>query len=79
MVGKTNAEAREMLKDKTPPAICEQLANQLKTSRDARAKIERDGIIVADSRGTPVDHPALKVEAAADKRVSNILRQWGRK
>jgi len=40
--------------------------------RDARERIEKDGIIVLDKAGHPVPHPALETERQAQRE----LRAW---
>lgn len=41
--------------------------------RQAQQQLARDGLIVADPKGTPVPHPALDIE----RRAQAELRQWG--
>lgn len=41
-------------------------------ARDARERIDRDGSIIDDGKGFPVEHPALLIE----KRASMELRGW---
>lgn len=43
------------------------------TLREARDRIEREGLVVESPRGEPVPHPALAVERATAKE----LRGWG--
>lgn len=52
-------------------AYCGQVAVQ----RDARKRIAREGMIVADSRGTPTPHPAIQIEQKAQAEI----RAWGDK
>ncbi|MDT9411319.1 terminase [Corynebacterium rouxii] len=40
--------------------------------RDARDAVEREGLIIDDGRGFPVEHPALVIE----KRCSAEIRGW---
>lgn len=40
--------------------------------RDAREQVEREGLIIDDGKGFPVEHPALLIE----KRASQELRGW---
>lgn len=40
--------------------------------RDARARVDREGLVVADAKGLPVRHPALDIELAA----SAECRAW---
>lgn len=49
-------------------AYCVQVARM----RDARARVDAEGLIVADEKGRPVKHPAVELELAA----SAELRLW---
>lgn len=40
--------------------------------RDCRDSVEREGVIIDDGKGFPVEHPALVVE----KRCSAEIRGW---
>lgn len=40
--------------------------------KDARERLEQEGSIIEDSKGLPVEHPALSIE----KRASAELRGW---
>jgi len=64
------------LSSNTPPAVIESICAQIKTLRDARALIERDGIVVNDARNNAVEHPALSIERAALKLVSDLNKTW---
>lgn len=41
-------------------------------ARDARESVEREGAIIDDGKGFPIEHPALLVE----KRASAEIRGW---
>lgn len=49
-------------------AYCTQVARM----RDAQARIDAEGLVVADEKGRPVPHPALAIERAAQAEV----RAW---
>lgn len=49
-------------------AYCVQVARM----RDAQARVDVEGIVVADEKGRPVPHPALAIERAAQAEV----RAW---
>lgn len=49
--------------------ILETLAVQVARARDARARIDTEGLIVADAKGTPVPHPALVIERQAQHEI----------
>jgi len=45
---------------------------QVSRMRDAQARIDREGLVVADAKGNPIPHPALAIEKAAQVEV----RAW---
>lgn len=45
--------------------------------RDARDRVSRDGLIVADARGNPSQHPALAIEKAAAAEVRSWMAKFG--
>lgn len=53
----------------------EAYCGQVAMVRDARARIAREGTIIADERGKPEPHPAIALERAAQKEI----RDWGDK
>lgn len=53
------------------PAL-EAYAVQVARMRDAQARIDAEGLIVADEKGRPVEHPAVRVERYAQEQV----RAW---
>ncbi|UVK62596.1 hypothetical protein SEA_TAYLORSIPHT_57 [Arthrobacter phage TaylorSipht] len=53
----------------------EAYCGQVAMVRDARARIAKEGTIIADERGKPEPHPAIALERAAQKEV----RDWGDK
>lgn len=69
-------EVIQTVYDDTPPAVVESLCTQIKTMRDARALIEKDGIIVTDGKNNAVEHPALAIERATMKAISEMNKVW---
>lgn len=53
----------------------EAYCGQVAMMRDARKRVAREGAIIADSRGTPMPHPAIALELKAQAEV----RAWGDK
>lgn len=53
------------------PAL-EAYAVAVSRQRDAQARIDAEGIIVAGDKGTPIPHPALAIE----KSASAEIRAW---
>lgn len=52
-------------------AYCVQVARM----RDAQARVDAEGLIIADEKGRPVPHPAIALEKQAHAEV----RAWGGK
>ncbi|WP_213452876.1 P27 family phage terminase small subunit [Rhizomonospora bruguierae] len=50
-------------------AFCVQVARM----RDAQARIDAEGLVVADAKGQPIPHPAIALEKQAHAEV----RAWG--
>lgn len=53
------------------PAV-EQMVQQIVTARDARRRIDVDGLVVLGAKDEPVPHPALAIERAAQTEI----RRW---
>lgn len=51
----------------TPYGVQEAIAIQIRTAREARVRIEREGSVVRDMKGSVIPHPAVAIEAAAMK------------
>jgi hypothetical protein len=50
------------------PAL-DEYAVQVSRARDARSRIDLEGLIVADAKGNPIPHPALKIELEAQREI----------
>jgi len=59
----------------TPEIVKEAIAIQLYTAREARERIEKEGSVVRDPRGSVIQHPALKIESDAMKIYTNLISQ----
>jgi len=71
-VGLIVEELRQRIGPTASDVDLEAFASQLARLRDARRRIEAEGMIVADPKGYPVPHPAIAIERAAQQEV----RQW---
>ena len=69
------AEVRASVDVMTPSVIVEAIATQLKTARDARARIEEEGTVVRDMGGRVIPHPAIKIEADAIKLYADLIKK----
>lgn len=50
----------------------EALCAQVYRVRDAQERITEEGLVVADDKGNPVEHPAIKIE----RKAQNEIRRW---
>jgi hypothetical protein len=57
----------------TPDGVVEAIAIQIYTAREARGRIDKEGSVVRDVRGSVIAHPALKVESDAIKLYTALL------
>lgn len=55
-----------------PVHVLEALAVQIARLRDARARIDEEGLIIEGDKGKPVEHPALAIERAAQTEIRRI-------
>jgi len=65
--------------ENTPDATIELIANQLERAKDAAARIEKEGSVVRDSRGSVIPHPAIDIERAATKLAADLILKNQRK
>ena len=68
-------EVFEQCHKSTPTATVEAIATQIQMAREARARIDEEGIVVRDMRGAVIAHPAIAIEAAAVKLFTELLRK----
>ena len=54
------------------PAL-EAYCGQVATLRICQEKLASEGLIVADPKGVPIEHPAIRLERAAQDEI----RKWG--
>jgi len=59
------------------PALLEAFAVQVARMRDAQARIDAEGLVVADEKGRPIPHPALDLERAAQAEARTWAKQLG--
>lgn len=71
-------ELRDDVRQATPYSIIEAIAIQTYTAREARKRIEREGSVVRDMKGSVIPHPSISVEAAALKLVVDWTTKWAK-
>ena len=59
----------------TPDAIVEAIATQIGRMREARERIEAEGAVVRDVKGSVIAHPAIKIEMEASKAAATLLEK----
>lgn len=64
------------LEEGTPTAIIEAIRSQIKTMRDARELIDKDGVMVCDAKKNPIAHPCLAIEREAQAHLARLLKEW---
>lgn len=62
-------ELRAEVGDGPTDAELEAYATQVSRLRDAARRVESEGLIISDSKGQPLPHPALEIERAAQAEV----------
>jgi Phage terminase, small subunit len=56
----------------------ESWAFALATFREAKSRIEKEGLVVADPKGKPVAHPALSIQRSASSDVEKWQKIYRR-
>lgn len=70
--------ATEQTRDRTPQAVIEVIATQMERAEEARARINEEGIVVRDMKGSVIPHPAIKIETEAGKMIADLLAKHKR-
>ena len=65
--------------DRIAGPLLEEYAQAIATARAARARVDTEGLIVADAKGSPVPHPALSVEAKALDTIRRLAPRFAPK
>jgi len=67
--------AAEQVARATPQSIINGIATQMDRADEAKKRIDEEGIVVKDLKGSVISHPAIKIEADAIKLIANLLKQ----
>lgn len=62
--------------DRIVGPLLEEFCEALALSREAHARVEAEGMIVADTKGFPIDHPALAIGAKAGRVVERLAPRF---
>lgn len=71
--------AAEQVLPKTPDSVINAIAIQMDRIEEARRRIDEEGIVVRDLKGSVIQHPAIKIEADAIKLMSDLIAKNSRK
>jgi len=66
-------DVRSQVKPDTPAGVVEQIAKQMVRNIEAGKRIEEEGIVVRDMKGSVISHPAIKIEIDSGKIISDLL------
>ena len=61
------------VRSNTPKSIIELIARQLDRADEAKVRIEREGSVVRDMKGSVIAHPAIAIEKDATKIIADLL------
>lgn len=56
--------------------VFEEYCEALAVSREAHERVAAEGMIVSDTKGFPIDHPALAIGARAERTVERLAPQF---
>jgi len=67
------SEIIEQVNDYTPDKIIDTIVKQVIRSKDASDRIEKEGLVVRDMKGSVIPHPAIQIEINAQKIYCDLL------
>lgn len=70
------ARVRESVVPETPGPLVEAMASQVDAMRQARALVDKDGVMVRDGKQNPIPHPCLELERQAQRALNELMRAW---
>ena len=60
----------------TPDSIVELISSQIDRADEAARRIDTEGIVVRDMKGSVIQHPAIKIEMDAHKVIADLMGKW---
>ncbi len=69
----------EQVRENTPASIVELISRQLDRADDAKERIEREGSVVRDMKGSVISHPAIAIEKEATKLSAELLGKYAKR
>jgi len=71
-------EVKKLVWNTTSSAIRETIAIQLWTIRESQRRVEEEGVVVRDMRGSVIAHPCIKIVADATKVFETLMKKHGK-
>ena len=71
--------ASEQVRSATPVSIIELISRQLDRADDAKERIDREGSVVRDMKGSVIAHPAIAIEKEATKLSAELLGKYAKR
>ena len=59
-----------------PDEALDLIVNQLYRAEDAKVRIDEEGQVVRDMKGSVIPHPAIKIEQDAAKMAIDLMRKY---
>lgn len=72
---KTIEQVRDQCAPDTPKSVLDSIALQISRANEAGSRINAEGSVVRDMRGSVIPHPALDVETKAIKIFTDLLNK----
>lgn len=72
-------KVEEQLRPGTPPSIIELIEKQLARAASAALRIEKEGEVVRDGKGSVIQHPAISIETNATKLACDLIAKHKRR
>lgn len=70
-------KAISLMQNKTPQGIIGILADKLAILSHAKQRIDKEGLVVRDLKGSVIPHPALNIIKDAEKTMIDLLKIYG--
>lgn len=66
----------DQIKPSTPKSVVDWISQNIEMAAKARKRIDDEGIVVRDVKGSVVSHPAIKIEADCQKIICDLVEKY---
>jgi len=77
-LGEIWEELKDTVSTRIGPQGLEAFCGQVYRLRAAEKRITEEGLVVQDSKGNPIPHPALAIEKQAQTEIRNWIDKYGK-